>query len=61
MECKTYYKGQVIEMKGCSYPKVVHDSIISDLYPPPNVIAISNIFNPVYKLIKKEEHLLSFI
>ena len=61
MECKPYYKGQVIEMKDCSYPKVVHDSIISDLYPPPNVIAISNLFNPVYELIKKEEHLLSFI
>ena len=61
MECKIYYKGQVIEMKDYSYPKVVHDSFMSDLYPPPNVIAISNLFNPVCKLIKKEKHHLSFV
>ena len=57
MEYKTYYKGIVIEVKDCSYPEVVPDCIIYDPDLPLDLIAISNLFNPVCKLIKKEEQM----
>ena len=54
-ECKTYYKGKVIEIKDYSYPEVVPDFIIYHLDPPSDVIAISNFFNPVCKLMKEKQ------